>query len=39
MCPFRADQTYDGRTYANPDEMLKIAGDMVVTGTEARALV
>ena len=25
MCPLRADQTYDGRTYANPDEMLKIA--------------
>ena len=25
MFPLRADQTYDGRTYANPDEMLKIA--------------
>jgi hypothetical protein len=25
MRPLRADQTYDGRTYANPDEMLKIA--------------
>jgi hypothetical protein len=25
----RADQTYDGRTYANPDEMLKIAENLL----------
>jgi hypothetical protein len=29
MCLLRADQTYDGRTYANPDEMLKIAENLL----------
>src|SRR6516165_8742430 len=28
MCLLRADQTYDGRTYANPDEMFKIAENL-----------
>jgi hypothetical protein len=29
MSLLRADQTYDGRTYANPDEMLKIAENLL----------
>jgi hypothetical protein len=33
VCLLRADQTYDGGTYANPDKMLKIAENLLAYQT------
>jgi hypothetical protein len=38
MCLLRADQTYDGRAYANPNEMLRIAEKSPCVSTDIRQI-